>query len=570
MEKATILVVEDEAITAMNLQLRLQHMGYDVPDIVAKGEDAIDKAREIRPDLLLMDIILAGQIDGIEAARQIRLTNDIPVIYLSAYTDNMLSERAKHTEPFGYLSKPLIDSDLFNTIEMALYKHGLEKALREEKKFTEKAIDAQIDTFFVFDPVTGKAIRWNKRFREVSGYTDEEIANLKAPDFYYSPEDLEKEEEEINKIINDGQGRVEISLICKDGRKIPTEYIASVIKDEEDNVKYIISIGRDITERRQAQKKIKVAESRLRSLIEQTTDAVFCYECNAPIPVNLSIDEQVKMMYDCTLVDCNLVCAKSYGEDRVENVIGRKLTDLFGTIPGSLDKLFKKLIEGGYRIEDGEGVEKLPDGTERFYLNNGYGIIENGMLLRVWGTFRDITERKKLDDMLKESENRYRAFIEDFHGIAFRGRFDFKPILFHGSVEKITGYTESNFLEGDLSWDQMIHPEDLPNIPKESTDPLLSVPNFSCDREYRIINKDGQVRWVHEYIQNVCDDSGKPSYLQGAIYDITESKAMEIELKKRVEELEEFYEISVSRERKIMELKKEIKQLKSELSSFKK
>jgi CheY-like chemotaxis protein len=192
MEKAKILVVEDEAITAMNLQLRLQHMGYDVPDIVAKGEDAIDKAREIRPDLLLMDIILAGQIDGIEAARQIRLTNDIPVIYLSAYTDNMLSERAKDTEPFGYLSKPLTDSDLFNTIEMALYKHGAEKKLREEMEFTEKAIDAQIDTFFVFDPVTGKAIRWNKRFREVSGYTDEEITDLKAPVSYYSPEDLEK------------------------------------------------------------------------------------------------------------------------------------------------------------------------------------------------------------------------------------------------------------------------------------------------------------------------------------------------------------------------------------------
>jgi CheY-like chemotaxis protein len=172
MEKATILVVEDEAIAAKDLQLRLQHMGYDVPDIVAKGEDAIDKAREIRPDLLLMDIILVGQINGIEAARQIRLSSDIPVIYLSAYTDNMLSERAKDTEPFGYLSKPFSDYDLHNTIQMALYKHDVEKALREEKKFTEKAIDAQIDTFFVFDPVTGKAIRWNKRFREVSGYTD--------------------------------------------------------------------------------------------------------------------------------------------------------------------------------------------------------------------------------------------------------------------------------------------------------------------------------------------------------------------------------------------------------------
>jgi PAS domain-containing protein len=146
--------------------------------------------------------------------------------------------------------------------------------------------------------------------------------------------------------------------------------LASAIKDEEDNIKYIISIGRDITERKQAQEKIKITESRLRSLIEQTTDAVFCYEFNAPIPVNLSIDEQVKLMYDCSLVDCNLVCAKSYGADRVEHVIGRKLTDLFGTVPGSLDKLFRKLIEEGYRIEDGEGVEKLPDGTERFYLRS--------------------------------------------------------------------------------------------------------------------------------------------------------------------------------------------------------
>ncbi len=261
MKKAKILVVEDEAVIAKELQLRLQNKGYDVPCISMTGEDAINKAREINPDLLLMDITLIGSMDGIEAARQIRLKRDIPVIYLSAYTDKILSERAKETGPFGYLSKPFSDYDLLNTIEMALYKHNAEKALRQEKEFTEKAINSQIDTFFVFNPVTGKAIRWNNKFRDISGYTDDEIADLKAPDSYYSPEDLQNAAATTEEIISKGQGKVEMSLICKDGRRVLNEYIASPIKDEEGNLKYIISIGRDITERKMAEKKVNALKA---------------------------------------------------------------------------------------------------------------------------------------------------------------------------------------------------------------------------------------------------------------------------------------------------------------------
>jgi len=257
MNKAKILVVEDEAIIAKDLQARLQQMGYDVPFIAATGEDAIDKALKISPDLVLMDIMLPGSMDGIEAARQIRSRRTTPIIYLSAYTNMMQYEGAKDTEPYGYMCKPVTDYDLRNNIEMALHNYATERKLREEKKFAEMAIDAQIDTFFVFDPATGKAVRWNKRFREISGYTDEEIAAMKAPDSYYSPEDLEKAADVINNILNKGQGTVEISLICKDGRKIPTEYIASVITDEETKVTYIISIGRDITGRKQDEGKIR-------------------------------------------------------------------------------------------------------------------------------------------------------------------------------------------------------------------------------------------------------------------------------------------------------------------------
>ena len=122
-------------------------------------------------------------------------------------------------------------------------------ALKKEQKFSERVINAQTDTFFLFDPVQGKAIRWNKAFNDISGYTDEEIKKLKAPESYYSPKDLEKAAISMQKVLKDGFGSVELELICKNGKKVPTEYNVSAINDEHGNPKYFISIGRDVTER---------------------------------------------------------------------------------------------------------------------------------------------------------------------------------------------------------------------------------------------------------------------------------------------------------------------------------
>ena len=127
MKKAKLLVVEDEAIIAKDLQWRLQDMGYYVPVIVASGEDAVKRVRADSVDLVLMDIMLQGAIDGIEAASQIHAEYDIPVVFLTAYADDEMLERAKITEPFGYLIKPVRDRELFSTIEMALYKYKMEK-----------------------------------------------------------------------------------------------------------------------------------------------------------------------------------------------------------------------------------------------------------------------------------------------------------------------------------------------------------------------------------------------------------------------------------------------------------
>jgi PAS domain S-box-containing protein len=136
-------------------------------------------------------------------------------------------------------------------------------------------------------------------------------------------------------------------------------------------------------------------------------------------------------------------------------------------------------------------------------------------------------ERKIAVDALREGEERYRSFVQNFQGIAFRGRMDFTPIFFHGATEEITGYTEREFLDGKPRWDQTIHPEDLPAILNEDEERLHSIPHYSFEREYRIIRKDGAVRWVREVIQNVCDGSGKPAILQGTIYEITDRKRTE-------------------------------------------
>ena len=152
----------------------------------------------------------------------------------------------------------------FYLIYLAIVKKGLEdplntlfKRLKESENFTRTALNAQIDTFFVFNPTTGKAIRWNKAFNEVSGYTDKEILSMKAPDSYYNQEDLKKSEKAILNAIETGKTTVQMELITKHGKKIPFEYLGSIIANDQGEINYIVAVGRNITERRKAEEQIK-------------------------------------------------------------------------------------------------------------------------------------------------------------------------------------------------------------------------------------------------------------------------------------------------------------------------
>lgn len=146
MDNARILVVEDESILAMGLKHKLEDMGHIVVDMVNTGEKAIKSVQEHTPDVILMDIVLKGNMDGIEATKIIRKQMKVPVIYLTAYADEEVIERAKITEPYGYLVKPYISSELNANIQMALYKHSLSKKESEKiKKIVLEDFNSCID-----------------------------------------------------------------------------------------------------------------------------------------------------------------------------------------------------------------------------------------------------------------------------------------------------------------------------------------------------------------------------------------------------------------------------------------
>lgn len=122
-----ILIVEDERILALGLKKKLQKLGFNVTNTVSSGEDAVKSVKENKPDLILMDIVLQGEIDGIDAAKMIINMHNIPIIYLTAYADDETIERAVKTYPYGYLMKPYKERELKANIEMALKKFQAEK-----------------------------------------------------------------------------------------------------------------------------------------------------------------------------------------------------------------------------------------------------------------------------------------------------------------------------------------------------------------------------------------------------------------------------------------------------------
>jgi putative two-component system response regulator len=176
MERKRILVVEDEKIVALDIARELEKLGYSVNAMVSSGEEALESVRGDRPDLVLMDIELEGEMDGIQAAAQIQSIYDIPVVYLTAYADEKTLARAKVTVPFGYVLKPFETKDLRVGIEMALYKHQMEQALKGSYARLDRSLKGTIDAIAAIIELRGPFLSgYHKRVSKLAGAIAEEM-----------------------------------------------------------------------------------------------------------------------------------------------------------------------------------------------------------------------------------------------------------------------------------------------------------------------------------------------------------------------------------------------------------
>jgi PAS domain S-box-containing protein len=259
-----ILIVEDDALISANLELVLNDLGYAVLPPVSSGEEAVQLALSGKPDVILMDIQLAGRMNGIEAAEKIHVSSDIPVIYTTAYADDERLSHAELTGPYGYLVKPVQNRELNATIRMALYKYSLDRLLKESEARYRALFEQATEAIVLLDARTKKILDVNPAFLHLFGYKSNEVkglsfADLVADGSHYADTCCEK--------ILTGKGCAlgEQRFRTKNRDILYVEVNASVIQVGGKEVVFSI-IAHDITERKRAENALFTSNKKLNLL----------------------------------------------------------------------------------------------------------------------------------------------------------------------------------------------------------------------------------------------------------------------------------------------------------------
>ncbi|MBD2102433.1 hybrid sensor histidine kinase/response regulator [Leptolyngbya sp. FACHB-261] len=251
-----IMIVEDEIIIARDIQRSLKKLGYSAPVIAGSGEKAIEKATETNPDLILMDIILKGGMNGIEAAQQIYSDLNIPIVYLTANADENTLQRAKETGPFGYILKPFEERELHTTIQMALERHKLEKQLKEREQWLETILNSVSDAVIVTD-MAGKIKFVNPVAEVMTGWGTDALDRDLADIIHIIQEQTRTPVQSPNPGALQGLANLylvaDLLLISKAGTELPIDLSAAPLKDHQGNTTGTVLVFRDLTERRQSE-----------------------------------------------------------------------------------------------------------------------------------------------------------------------------------------------------------------------------------------------------------------------------------------------------------------------------
>ncbi|WP_116367060.1 sensor domain-containing protein [Parahaliea mediterranea] len=294
--------------------------------------------------------------------------------------------------------------------------------------------------FYVFD-VNGRMLLWNQRLCELTGYSPGDIEHLHPLDLF---EDRAYMAGRIREVFERGSNELEGSLVRRNGETVLVRFSSKLV--DINGQQCVAGLGVDVSDRQRIEEILHDSEARYRSFIENTTEGVYSFEVERPVPVETPVSEQIQQVYNGRIVACNDAMAQMYGYTHAADLVGVKIRDLHAGEDRPQNRAFLQAwIENGYHIVNAESLEVGRDGKPLWFANNCVGIVENGCLVRGWGAQIDISERKSAEQRLRLSA----SVFENIADGIFITNADYTIVDVNQAFVDITGYGKAEVIGKD-------------------------------------------------------------------------------------------------------------------------
>lgn len=505
-----VLIVEDEVVIGLDLQSKLQSMGYLVPQVIRYGEEVEDAVVSEEPDLILMDIHLKGEMTGTEAAKLISGRHIVPIVFLTAFSDEATVTAAKSSNPYGFLKKPVNLDSLRVTIDITLYKAQMEQKLRRSEEKFRRIYENSVAGIYQ-STAAGQFIMVNQAYAEMIGYRSPEDVIEQTTDIgaqlYVEPDDRRRFISQI-----DQQGSVEnfeFRIRHADGSERWLNVSSHAVHDDKDQFLYYEGVAIDVTERKRMELKLQKNEKFLNDVFDSVQDGINVLD------------------RDLRIVKVNKLMERQYADQMP--LVGKKCYAAFQQRDSICpDCPSVKAIETG-EIQHLEMEVPYPDGmTPKGWIElYAYPLMEDGRVTGVIEYGRNITERKQAEFELQNNYIRLKEILNSIDANVYVADFETYEILFMNQ-RMVDEFGED--MTGKTCWESLLHKTGpCDDCTREKLLNEQGEPNGSYSWEYdhlesgkQLILNDRAIRWI----------DGRMAHLQIAT-DITKFKKMERELRQK-------------------------------------